>query len=124
MRVEMLYSKIHRATVTDANLNYVGSITIDEELMEEANLLVGQKVDIVNINNGERFSTYVIKGKRGNRDICLNGAAARKVHPGDKIIIIAYANMSIEEAKTFKPTVLIVDDNNNIIEKTTYLQEG
>jgi aspartate 1-decarboxylase len=123
MRVEMLYSKIHRATVTDANLNYVGSITIDEELMEEANLFVGQKVDIVNINNGERFSTYVIKGKRGNRDICLNGAAARKVHPGDKIIIIAYANMSIEEAKTFKPAVLIVDDNNNIIEKTTYLQE-
>ena len=122
MRVEMLYSKIHRATVTDANLNYVGSITIDEELMEEANLLVGQKVDIVNINNGERLSTYVIKGKRGNRDICLNGAAARKVHPGDKIIIIAYANMSIEEAKTFKPAVLIVDDNNDIIEKTTYLQ--
>jgi aspartate 1-decarboxylase len=124
MTIEMLYSKIHRATVTDANLNYVGSITIDEELMEEANLLVGQKVDIVNINNGERFSTYVIKGKRGNRDICLNGAAARKLHPGDKIIIIAYANMSIEEAKTFKPAVLIVDDNNDIIEKTTYLQEG
>ena len=124
MTIEMLYSKIHRATVTDANLNYVGSITIDEELMEEANLLVGQKVDIVNINNGERFSTYVIKGKRGNRDICLNGAAARKVHPGDKIIIIAYANMSVEEAKTFKPAVLIVDDNNDIIEKTTYLQEG
>ncbi|ACM93583.1 aspartate 1-decarboxylase [Nautilia profundicola AmH] len=124
MTIEMLYSKIHRATVTDANLNYVGSITIDEELMEEANLLVGQKVDIVNINNGERFSTYVIKGKRGNRDICLNGAAARKVHPGDKIIIIAYANMTPEEAKNFKPAVLIVDDNNDIIEKTTYLQEG
>jgi aspartate 1-decarboxylase len=123
MKIEMLYSKIHRATVTDANLNYVGSITIDEELMEEANLLVGQKVDIVNINNGERFSTYVIKGKRGNRDICLNGAAARKVHPGDKIIIIAYAQMDLEEAKKFKPAVLIVDDNNNIIEKTTYLQE-
>ena len=122
MTIEMLYSKIHRATVTDANLNYVGSITIDEELMEEANLLVGQKVDIVNINNGERFSTYVIKGERGNRDICLNGAAARKVHPGDKIIIIAYASMSIEEAKNFKPAVLIVDDENNIIEKTTYLQ--
>ena len=124
MTIEMLYSKIHRATVTDANLNYVGSITIDEELMEEANLLVGQKVDIVNINNGERFSTYVIKGKRGNRDICLNGAAARKVHPGDKIIIIAYASMNLEEAKNFKPAVLIVDDENNIIEKTTYLQEG
>ncbi|WP_457560644.1 aspartate 1-decarboxylase [Caminibacter sp.] len=124
MTIEMLYSKIHRATVTDANLNYVGSITIDEELMEEANLFVGQKVDIVNINNGERFSTYVIKGERGKRDICLNGAAARKVHPGDKIIIIAYANMSLEEAKEFKPAVLIVDDNNNIVEKTTYLQEG
>jgi len=122
VKIEMLYSKIHRATVTDANLNYVGSITIDEELMEEANLLVGQKVDIVNINNGERFSTYVIKGKRGNRDICLNGAAARKVHPGDKIIIIAYASMDIEEAKTFKPTVLIVDDNNNIIQKTDNLK--
>ena len=123
MKIEMLYSKIHRATVTDADLNYVGSITIDEELMQEANLLVGQKVDIVNINNGERFSTYVIKGKRGNRDICLNVAAARKVHPGDKIIIIAYAQMTVEEAKKFKPAVLIVDDNNNIIEKTTYLQE-
>lgn len=123
MKIEMLYSKIHRATVTDANLNYVGSITIDEELMEEANLLVGQKVDIVNINNGERFSTYVIKGKRGNRDICLNGAAARKVQIGDKIIIIAYASMSLKKAKKFKPTVLIVDDDNNIIEKTTYLQE-
>ena len=123
MTIEMLYSKIHRVTVTDANLNYVGSITIDEELMEEANLIVGQKVDIVNINNGERFSTYVIKGKRGKRDICLNGAAARKVHPGDKIIIIAYASMTPEEAKKFKPAVLIVDDNNDIIEKTTYLQD-
>lgn len=123
MKIEMLYSKIHRATVTDANLNYVGSITIDEELMQEANLLVGQKVDIVNINNGERFSTYVIKGKRGNRDICLNGAAARKVQIGDKIIIIAYASMKLKKAKKFKPTVLIVDDDNNIIEKTTYLQE-
>jgi aspartate 1-decarboxylase len=123
MTIEMLYSKIHRATVTDANLNYVGSITIDEELMKEANLFVGQKVDIVNINNGERFSTYVIKGEKGKRDICLNGAAARKVHPGDKIIIIAYAQMSLEEAKKFKPAVVIVDDNNNVIEKTTYLQE-
>jgi aspartate 1-decarboxylase len=91
--------------------------------MEEANLFVGQKVDIVNINNGERFSTYVIKGKRGKRDICLNGAAARKVHPGDKIIIIAYASMTLEEAKEFKPSVVIVDDNNNVVEKTTYLQE-
>ncbi len=123
MKIEMLYSKIHRATVTDANLNYVGSITIDEELMEAANLLVGQKVDIVNINNGERFSTYVIKGERGKRDICLNGAAARKVHPGDKIIIIAYAQMEIDEAKEFKPAVIIVDDNNNIIKNTDNLRE-
>ena len=123
MKIEMLYSKIHRATVTDANLNYVGSITIDEELMEEANLLVGQKVDIVNINNGERFSTYVIKGERGKRDICLNGAAARKVHPGDKIIIIAYASMDLEEAKSFKPKVLIVDDNNNVIKTSDNLRE-
>ena len=122
MQIKMLYSKIHRATVTDANLNYVGSITIDEELMDEANLLVGQKVDIVNINNGERFSTYVIKGKRGNRDICLNGAAARKVHKGDKIIIIAYASMDLEEAKKYKPQVIIVDDENNIIEKTDNLK--
>ena len=123
MKIEMLYSKIHRATVTDANLNYVGSITIDEELMEAANLLVGQKVDIVNINNGERFSTYVIKGERGKRDICLNGAAARKVHPGDKIIIIAYVQMDIKEAKSFKPSVVIVDENNNIIKNTDNLRE-
>ena len=123
MKIEMLYSKIHRATVTDANLNYIGSITIDEELMEAANLFVGQKVDIVNINNGERFSTYVIKGERGKRDICLNGAAARKVHPGDKIIIIAYASMDLEEAKKFKPSVIIVDDNNNIIKNTDNLRE-
>jgi aspartate 1-decarboxylase len=122
MKIEMLYSKIHRATVTDANLNYVGSITIDEELIEKANLLVGQKVDIVNINNGERFSTYVIKGKRGSGEICLNGAAARKVHVGDKIIIIAYASMELEEAKNFKPSVIIVDDNNKITEITDNLK--
>ena len=96
MLIEMLYSKIHRATVTDANLNYVGSITIDEELMEAAKLRVGQKVDVLNINNGERFQTYVIKGERGKREICLNGAAARKAHPGDKVIIVAYAQYSEE----------------------------
>ena len=123
MKIKMLYSKIHRATVTDANLNYIGSITIDEDLMDKAALLEGQKVDIVNINNGERFSTYVIKGKRGNRDICLNGAAARKVHKGDKIIIIAYASMDIEEAKEYKPKVIIVDDNNNPIKNTNNLRE-
>ena len=117
----MLYSKIHRATVTDANLEYIGSITIDEELMEASKLRVGQKVDIVNINNGERFSTYVIQGEKGKRDICLNGAAARKVHKGDKIIIIAYANMDLEEADNFKPAIVIVDDKNNILEELSSL---
>lgn len=112
----MLYSKIHRATVTDANLNYVGSITIDEELMEAANLRVGQKVEILNINNGERFTTYTILGEYGKRDICLNGAAARKVHQGDKIIIVAYAAYSEEELKTYQPTVVLINDENNIDE--------
>lgn len=114
MTFEMLYSKIHRASITDANLNYVGSITIDEELMEAAKLRIGQKVEIVNINNGERFSTYVIQGQRGQRDICLNGAAARKAQIGDRIIIIAYASMDEEELKTFKPTVVLVDEKNSI----------
>ena len=114
MTFDMLYSKIHRATVTDANLNYVGSITIDEELMEASKLRVGQKVEIVNINNGERFATYVIKGARGKRDMCLNGAAARKVEIGDKIIVIAYASYHSDELENYKPTVVIVDDNNDI----------
>ncbi len=114
MTFDMLYSKIHRATVTDANLNYVGSITIDEELMEASHLRVGQKVDIVNINNGERFQTYVIKGKAGSKDMCLNGAAARKVEIGDKIIVIAYASYNESELETYKPTVVIVDEKNNI----------
>lgn len=116
MTFEMLYSKIHRATVSDANLNYVGSITIDVELMEAANLIVGQKVEIVNINNGERFSTYAIEGKRGKRDICLNGAAARKAEIGDKIIIIAYASMNSEEARSFKPAVVLVNEQNDVEE--------
>ncbi|AXH14152.1 aspartate 1-decarboxylase [Malaciobacter mytili] len=114
MTFDMLYSKIHRATVTDANLNYVGSITIDEELMNAAKLRVGQKVEIVNVNNGERFATYVIKGKAGSKDMCLNGAAARKVEIGDKIIVISYASYSEEELKSYKPTVVIVDEKNNI----------
>ncbi len=121
MTIEMLYSKIHRATVTDANLEYIGSITIDEDLMNAAKLRVGQKVDIVNINNGERFSTYVIKGQKGQKDICLNGAAARKVHKGDKIIIIAYAQMNEQEAQSHEPSVVIVDDDNNIIEELSSL---
>jgi len=114
MNITMLYSKLHRATVTDANLNYVGSITIDQDLLDAANMRVGQKIDIVNVNNGERFSTYIIKGERGKGDICLNGAAARKVHKGDKIIIIAYASMSEEEADRYLPKIVILDDNNNI----------
>lgn len=116
MTLDMLYSKIHRATVTDANLNYVGSITIDKELMEASKLRIGQKVEIVNTNNGERFSTYVMAGEAGKREICLNGAAARKAHVGDKIIIIAYASMSEEEILVFRPAVVLVDENNNISE--------
>ena len=114
MLLEFLYSKIHRATVTDANLNYVGSITIDENILDKANLSEGQKVDILNINNGERFQTYILAGKRGNKDFCLNGAAARKAQIGDKIIICSYAQMTPEEAKAFKPTIVQIDDNNNI----------
>jgi aspartate 1-decarboxylase len=116
MLIEMLYSKIHRATVTDANLNYVGSITVDEELLEASRMRVGQKVEILNINNGERFSTYIILGERGQRDICLNGAAARKVHKGDKIIIVAYATYNDTELENYKPTVVLVDDDNAITE--------
>jgi aspartate 1-decarboxylase len=121
MTLDMLYSKIHRATVSDANLNYVGSITIDEDLLDAAALKIGQKVEIVNINNGERFSTYTIKGKRGSKDMCLNGAAARKVEIGDKIIVIAYASYSQEELETYKPIVVHVDNNNDIIEITNEL---
>jgi len=122
MNITMLYSKLHRATVTDANLNYVGSITIDTELIKAAHMRVGQKIDIVNVNNGERFSTYIIPGDAGKRDICLNGAAARKVHKGDKIIIIAYATMTEEEADTYKPKVVILDDDNGIEQEFTGLE--
>ena len=106
MQIEVLKSKLHCVTVTEANLNYMGSITIDEALMDAANLIAGEKVQIVDNNNGERFETYIIAGERGKGDICLNGAAARKVQVGDTIIIIAYALMDFEEAKTFKPTVV------------------
>jgi aspartate 1-decarboxylase len=115
MQIEMLYSKIHRATVTDANLNYVGSITIDEDLLDAAKMRVGQKVEVLNINNGERFSTYIIRGERGKGDICLNGAAARKAHPGDKIIIVAYASYSEEELSNYKPTVVLMNEDSNTI---------
>ena len=113
MQITVLKSKIHRATVSDANLNYVGSITIDSALMQAAGLIEGQKVDIVNINNGERFSTYVITGKSG--DMCLNGAAARKVQVGDKIIVMAYAQFSQEELKNYEPKVVLVDEKNAIV---------
>jgi len=117
MTITMLYSKLHRATVTEANLDYVGSITIDQELLDASNMLIGQKVDIVNINNGERFSTYIIAGERGKKEICLNGAAARKVQVGDKIIIIAYIELDLDSAKSFKPKIVILDDDNSIVQE-------
>lgn len=115
MQREFLNSKIHRATVTDANLNYVGSITVDEEFLEKANILEWEKVEILNINNGERFQTYALKGKRGSKVFCLNGAAARKAQKGDKIIIVTYAQLTEEEIKTHKPTIVQVGENNEII---------
>jgi len=116
MLLEFLYSKIHRATVTDANLDYVGSITIDETLLKGANIKEWQKVEILDVNNGERFQTYVIKGEANSGCVCLNGAAARKVQKGDKIIIVTYAQMEESEIKNHKPTIVIVDDNNKIKE--------
>ncbi|CAG7611379.1 Aspartate 1-decarboxylase [Paenibacillus solanacearum] len=111
----MMKSKIHRATVTEANLNYVGSITIDEDLLELVDMLPNEKVQIVNNNNGARFETYIIPGPRGSGVICLNGAAARLVHPGDTVIIISYAVMTDEEARTHKPQVAIMGDNNKVV---------
>lgn len=111
MMIEVLKSKIHCAQVTQANLNYIGSITIDEDLMDAANMIEGEKVQIVNNNNGERFETYIIKGERGSGCICLNGAAARKVVVGDTVIIISYAFMDFEEAKTFRPSVIFPENN-------------
>jgi len=117
MQIEILKSKIHRATVVEANLNYVGSITIDEDLMDAANLIEFEKVTVLDINNGERFDTYVIKGGRDTGIICLNGPAARKVAVGDTIIIISYALMDFEEAKTFRPSIVFPDSNTNKIVK-------
>lgn len=114
MFIEVFKSKIHRAVVTEANLNYVGSITIDQDLMEAANLYEGEKVQIVNNNNGERIETYVIPGERGSGGICLNGAAARKCEVGDIIIIMSYAFMTPDEVKTFKPTAIFPDQNNRL----------
>lgn len=111
MWIEVLKSKLHCVQVTDANLNYRGSITIDEDLMDAAELIAGQKVQVVDNNNGERFETYVIKGERGSGVVCLNGAAARKVQVGDTVIIIAYATMTPEEARDYQPVVVIPEGN-------------
>ena len=113
MLIEMMKSKIHRVKVTEANLNYIGSITIDSLLLEAADILPGQRVWIVNNNNGERFDTYVIAGEPGSGVICLNGAAARKAQPGDVVIIMTYAHMTPEEAREWKPTVIFPDTNTN-----------
>ncbi len=114
MKIDMLYSKIHRATVTDADLNYEGSVSIDTTLIKKAKMFLNQKVDIVNCNNGARFSTYIIAGKKG--EICLNGAAARLVHKGDTVIIIAYASVELKDAAKYEPTVVFVDDKNKFKE--------
>ena len=115
MFIEVVKSKIHKVTVTEANLQYVGSITIDQDLMDAASIIENEKVQVVNINNGERLETYVIKGERGSGDVCLNGAAARKAAVGDIIIIITYAMMDLDEAKLFKPTLLFPDTSSNKI---------
>jgi len=114
MEIEVLKSKIHRVTVTNCDLNYIGSITIDETLLDAAKMIPGEKVQIVNINNGERLETYIIKGKKGSGEVTLNGPAARKVQKGDKVIIISYARMSLSDAKMFNPT-LIFPNNDNIL---------
>jgi aspartate 1-decarboxylase len=113
MHIQVVKSKIHRVTVTGADLNYIGSITVDEALMEASNIIEGEKVAIVNINNGERFETYVIKGNRNSGEIILNGPAARKVQKGDVIIIISYASMDFEEAKKFKPWLIFPNEKDN-----------
>lgn len=114
MVLQIFKSKIHRVAVTEANLNYVGSITIDEDLMDAANIIANEKVQIVNNNNGERIETYVIKGERGSGIICLNGAAARRFEVGDLVIIISYGYMTVEEAKNFKPIAIFPDENNQV----------
>lgn len=124
MTLEMLKGKIHRATVTQAELNYVGSITVDEELLEAAGILEYEKVQIVDVDNGSRFETYTICGERGSGMICLNGAAARCVSVGDRIIIMAYAGLDAQEAKSHKPSVVFVDEQNRISGKTCYEKHG
>lgn len=116
MHIEVVKSKIHRVSVTGADLNYIGSITIDEALMEASNIIEGEKVSIVNVNNGERFETYAIKGNRNTGEICLNGPAARRVHKGDIIIIISYALLEFEEAKVFKPWIIFPNEATNTLD--------
>ena len=113
MQIEVFKSKIHRVTITEANLSYVGSITIDEDLLDAANMIAGEKVQIVNVNNGERLETYIIKGERGSGAVCLNGPAARRCVVGDVVIIISYELMDFEDAKTFKPWVVFPDTETN-----------
>lgn len=113
MLIEVLKSKIHRVKVTESDLNYIGSITIDEDLLDAAGILVGERVYIVNVNNGERFDTYTIRGRRGSGEVCLNGPAARKVQKGDIIIVIAYAQMTLEEASAFQPKIIFPNENSN-----------
>lgn len=115
MQIEVLKSKIHRATVTQTELHYVGSITLDEDLMDAANMIEGEKVTVVNVNNGERLETYIIKGTRGSGVVCLNGPAARKAYVGDVVIVISYARMDFEEAKKFKPFVAYPDEQNKVV---------
>lgn len=115
MQIQVVKSKIHRVKVTQADLNYIGSITLDEDLMDASNIIEGEKVQIVNINNGERLETYVIKGERGSKEVCLNGPAARKVAVGDIVIIISYALLAFEEAKTFEPTIIFPDETTNSV---------
>lgn len=124
MDITLLKAKIHRAVVTQADLDYVGSVTIDTNLLREAGIMEYEKVQIVDINNGNRFETYTIAGEEGSGIICLNGAAAKCVSVGDKVIIMAYANMTPEEAANHKPTVLFVDDNNKIARKANYEKHG
>lgn len=114
MQIEVLKSKIHRVKVTEANLHYIGSITIDENLLEAANMIENEKVQVVNIDNGQRLETYIIKGTRGSGMICLNGPAARLVSVGDTVIVISYAHMDFEEAKKFKPTIIFPKENNTL----------
>lgn len=114
MQIEILKSKVHRAVITEANLNYVGSLTLDEDLMDAANLIENEKIQVVNVNNGERIETYIIKGKRGSGVVCLNGPAARRGAEGDIVIIISYATIDFEEAKQFKPTIVFPKEGNKL----------